>query len=91
MAKNPWLAAFLSFLVSGMGQLYAGAYKKAAVFFALEAFTTYVYLSVNEYVGGTLNLTVGILSMIDAYRTAKQVPDKKPEKQPEKQPEYRVF
>ena len=92
MAKNPWLAAFLSFLFSGLGQLYVGAVGKALAFAGLEVVTALLFIKVNEPVGWLLNLTVGVASIVDAYKSAKQTQHRKPEKQEElKQPEVRVF
>ncbi|WP_243547243.1 signal peptidase I [Pseudodesulfovibrio tunisiensis] len=34
--RRPWLAGLLSFLVSGVGQVYNGQWKKGAVLFAIE-------------------------------------------------------
>ncbi len=90
MGKNPWIAAFLSFLVAGLGQLYVGRFRRGAVFFLLELATAYLYWDVHELVGGVLNLTVGLLAIIDAFRLAKQAPVRKTEpRKPDRQ--YRVF
>jgi TM2 domain-containing membrane protein YozV len=93
MAKNPWIAAFLSFLFSGLGQLYVGAVGRALAFAALEVITAFIYLRVNEPVGWALNLIVGVASIADAYKLAKKTVTVRTEKQPEKekQPDVRVF
>ena len=73
MAKNRYLAALLSFLIAGLGQLYVGTYWKAMVFFMLESITSYLYLKDSTstlYLA--LGLIVGVASMIDAYETAKK-------------------
>ena len=47
MAKNRYLAAALSFIVGGLGQLYVGSYSKAVLFFILDVLTSYAYLNEN--------------------------------------------
>jgi len=74
MAKNPYLAAFLSFLIGGLGQIYAGRLLRGVAFFALELLTGLVYMYVNESVGLSLNLFVGLWAVVDAYRVAKKNP-----------------
>ena len=92
MAKNPYLAALLSFILAGLGQLYVGTAKKAVIFFLFELTTTYVYFSVNETACIILNLPVTILSMADAYHTAKNTRETiKEEPDMPQQPELRVF
>jgi len=93
MARNPWTAAALSLLFAGLGQLYVGAVGKALAFAALEIVTAYVYLEVNELAGMVLNLAVGVVSVIDAYSSARRARKDVDGRQEYKveQPEVRVF
>ena len=42
--RKPWLAALLSLPLAGLGHLYAGSPRGAAVFFGGELVTTLVWL-----------------------------------------------
>jgi hypothetical protein len=70
MAKNKWIAAFLSFLISGLGQLYLGFFWSALFFFTLEAITVFIYNRLPE-TGFILNIVVSFWSALHAYRKAK--------------------
>ena len=72
MAKNPWIAALLSFILAGLGQIYVGAYLLGLLFLVLEALSATIYMYVDDSVGGMFNLVVGVVSMVDAYRRAKR-------------------
>ncbi|MFH0860940.1 MAG: hypothetical protein V1921_07045 [Candidatus Altiarchaeota archaeon] len=76
-SRNPWLAAVLSFVVAGLGQLYAGRNRRALAFFALEILTAGVAYSFQGMVsdaGTVLNIAVSIVAAGDAYRIAKNMP-----------------
>jgi len=72
MAKNPLLAAFLSLLITGAGQVYVGAVWRGVAFF-LTVFTVGIFLE--PYVSFDTLMVVGvafaIVSAYDAYRLAK--------------------
>jgi len=91
MAKNPWLAAALSFLVAGLGQLYVGSVWKGLGFIILDFITAYVYLNVDEGFGFMLNLAVGVASIVDAYNGAKKTGYVEPKRSGNGHPEVRVF
>ncbi|MFH1054527.1 MAG: hypothetical protein V1744_00365 [Candidatus Altiarchaeota archaeon] len=93
MAKNPWLAAALSLLIAGLGQLYVGRVWRAVGFLVLDLATGYVYVNMNEQVGFTLNMAVTVISVVDAYRLAKKPTEEKPKEKPEQiqKQELRVF
>jgi len=64
--KNPFLAAFLSFLIGGLGQFYNGEFGKGVLFLVVEL------------VGGIFTLGVGyfivmIISVFDAYASAQNI------------------
>jgi TM2 domain-containing membrane protein YozV len=92
MAKNPWIAAFLSFLIGGLGQLYVGRIRRALTFFSLEIVTGFIWLKINDPIGYALNIIVGLVAVIDAYRIAKETQVPTPVKETQlPQQEYRVF
>jgi TM2 domain-containing membrane protein YozV len=72
--KNPWLAFILSFLITGLGQLYLKNYGRAAVFFGgtiiigviLSVYFTYDHVM---YFG----VFMAFISAWDAYRLANKI------------------
>ena len=66
--RSPLLAAALSLLVAGLGQIYNGQVLKGVIFIIIQlingALTTVL-------IGWLLLPLVGLWSMIDAYLTAK--------------------
>lgn len=88
--KNPLLAAGLNLLVAGLGQIYLGRWARGLAFLALDFATGYYYMKVDEGVGAVLNLVVGVVAVVDAYRICKA--GEKPKKPPEADgPPLRVF
>ena len=82
MPKNPWLAALLSLVMAGLGQIYSGALVRGIVFLASDLLTVYIYLYVNGSIGLILNTLVTLYSVIDAYRIARLVvPEQHEEKE----------
>lgn len=80
--KEPWLAGSLSWLLPGIGQLYAGAYFRGAM---LIVFTSFLYMfwltsliaaGTSPVVSVVLNLCVYIILPVyaceNAFRTAKR-------------------
>jgi TM2 domain-containing membrane protein YozV len=67
--RNPILAAILSLIVAGLGQIYNGQIGKGVIFIIIQlingALTTI-------FVGWILLPIVGLWAMIDAYMTAKR-------------------
>ncbi|MCK4491835.1 MAG: hypothetical protein KAU03_04370 [Candidatus Altiarchaeales archaeon] len=92
MSRNPWIAAILSLIIAGLGQLYVGRILRAGAFFAMEFTTSAVYIYVDQHIGFFLNLLVGVWAAIDAYRLAKESPTGKEELQEkeEKMPELYI-
>ncbi|MBM3309239.1 MAG: hypothetical protein FJY77_03205 [Candidatus Altiarchaeales archaeon] len=72
MAKNKWVAALLSFIICGLGQLYLGFFWSALFFFTLEVFTVMIYNRLPN-IGFALNTAVSFWSALDAYRKAKGI------------------
>ncbi|MGH3147369.1 MAG: hypothetical protein ACRDTR_16350 [Rubrobacter sp.] len=67
--RNPILAAVLSLIVAGLGQIYNGQIGKGVIFIILQlingALTTVL-------IGWILLPIVGLWAIIDAYLTAKR-------------------
>lgn len=67
--KNIWLAVILSFLITGLGQYYLGARRRAVAFFTgtllLGAILSYI-LTQDQILG--LGVVMAIISAIDAYQ-----------------------
>ena len=71
--KSPWTAVILSFLITGLGQLYLGKRKRAAVFFIGTLILGGV-LSISysqEQVMG-FGVLMAFISAIDAYMIASR-------------------
>ncbi len=64
--KSPILALLLSLIIVGLGQLYLGDTKKAAIMFGLA-----IFFSLFSF--GILWFAVAIWSAYDAYKTAKRL------------------
>ena len=69
--KKVWIAVLLSFLITGLGQFYLGAHRRAIVFFGgtLVAgfFLSYTYTQ--EQVMG-FGVVMALVSAYDAYQLA---------------------
>jgi TM2 domain-containing membrane protein YozV len=93
MAKNPWIAGSLSFIVAGLGQLYNGDIAKCGLYLILEVLTAMVYLHASQPVGAFLNISVSAASMVDAYVSArrKNAHNSEIAKEPEKTPFVKVY
>jgi len=64
VGKTPWIAAFASFFLPGVGQIYNGDNKKGALMLPLALVLVVV-------TGGLANLLLSIWSSVDAYKVAK--------------------
>jgi len=67
VGKSPGLAVFLSFLIPGVGQFYAGDSKKGGIMlgcYLLSCVLLFVYIGVAGVLG------IWVWSMIDAYNIA---------------------
>jgi TM2 domain-containing membrane protein YozV len=69
--KNVWIAVVLSFLITGLGQFYLGARRRAAAFFGgtllMGAVLSYV-LTQDQIMG--FGVVMAVISAIDAYQLA---------------------
>ncbi len=68
MSRHPGLAAVLSFIVPGLGQIYNGELAKG---FAFVAGMIVSGLLCAIFIGFFLLIAVWIWAVIDAYRTAE--------------------
>ena len=66
--RNPILAAILSFIHAGIGQIYNGQVTKGVVFIVAQAIN---WALTAVLIGWVLLPIVGLWAMIDAYVTAK--------------------
>jgi len=66
--KSPGLAAVLSFLFTGLGQIYNGQVGKAILFIVLGAISIGLMFVV---IGFILYPIIWIIGIVDAYNTAK--------------------
>ena len=69
--KNVWIAVVLSFLITGLGQFYLGARRRAVAFFGgtllMGAVLSYV-MTQDQIMG--FGVIMAIISAIDAYQLA---------------------
>jgi TM2 domain-containing membrane protein YozV len=72
--KDPAIAAILSFIITGLGQVYLGYYLRGIVLFIISALILLVlprYSSHNQ-LNFLATLVIGIIATYDAYKLAKQ-------------------
>lgn len=67
---NAILAAILSFLFPGIGQIYAGEMKKGIIFFIIFIILVALYLTFG-FIIGIIELIFAIYAAYDAYNLAK--------------------
>ena len=65
--RNPYIAAFLSLIVSGLGQIYNGEVIKGVLIIALDVITAYFYASTQIEFWYDLNILLMGLAVVDAY------------------------
>lgn len=76
--RNPLLAAILSLIIAGLGQLYLRKFFRAMVFLLLEVITAGIWIYFSSEIGVILNLLVSVIAAYDAYKLAKGI-NRKPE------------
>jgi TM2 domain-containing membrane protein YozV len=91
MGGNPWVAALLSFLISGLGQFYNKSILKGFLYLSLGLMSAGIYFFLHEPTGYLMGLLVGVASIIDAYNEAKNKTQQEPPRKPDTQPKVRVF
>ena len=67
--RNPILAAILSLIVAGLGQIYNGQISKGVIFIVIQLINGALTAVL---IGWFLLPIVGLWAMIDAYMTAKR-------------------
>ena len=72
--KDPTIAAILSFIVTGLGQVYLGYYVRGIILFVASASMLFVLprYSDNNQLNFIVTLLIGIIATYDAYRLAKK-------------------
>jgi len=70
MQKNPGIAAVLSFFITGLGQIYNGQFKKAAIFFGVMLINVLLCYIVIGFITGPITWAYGIY---DAYKSAEEI------------------
>ncbi|MBI4813814.1 MAG: hypothetical protein HY802_05830 [Methanobacterium sp.] len=72
MAKNPILAAILSFIIPGLGEIYAGKTMMGIVLVILTIILTAAIYMVTSY-AWIAYIIVWLYAIYDSYTTAKAV------------------
>jgi len=70
LAKNPGLAAVLSFFFSGLGQIYNGQILKGLLFMAVQVVNFVLAVVV---IGLLTGLVVWVWAIVDAYASAELI------------------
>lgn len=68
--KNPGIAAVLSFLLSGLGQIYNGQIGKGVAFIGIQIVNAFLTVILIGFVTG---FAVWVWSMVDAYQSAERI------------------
>ena len=71
--KNMWLAVLLSFLITGLGQVYLGKWKRGVRFFMLTLLIGFIasyYFKYEQVI--TMGALLSLISAYDAYQLAKK-------------------
>jgi len=67
--KIPGLAAFLSLIIPGLGQIYNGEILKGIVYFT----TAFLFIVIGKESATGIVAIIDIISAIDAYRSARRI------------------
>ncbi|MEN6593241.1 MAG: hypothetical protein ABFC12_08385 [Methanobacterium sp.] len=73
MAKNPILAAFLSFLLPGLGQIYVGKTVFGLVLIVLTFIISTLAIFLISFLGIIIYIIVWLYAIYDAYMSAQDV------------------
>ena len=71
--KNPTVATLLSFVITGLGQLYNGQILKGIVFFVSIVISCFLMSPFTLFVGVILAPVLWIWGMVDANSSAKRI------------------
>lgn len=69
-AKNPGLAAVLSFFYTGLGQIYNGQIAKGIAFLVIQSILLFFWWTIVLGIGAGIFWVYGIY---DAYKTAEKI------------------
>ena len=69
--KNPILAAVLSLIITGLGQLYNGDMKKAAIFFFAQMLVIIILWRISMTIGSLVSTGIWLYGIYDAYVSAQ--------------------
>jgi TM2 domain-containing membrane protein YozV len=69
--KSPGLAAVLSFLIPGLGQIYCGKIGKGILFLVLAIVSA--VLIIIFLIGIPIYIIVWVINILDAHKTAKRI------------------
>lgn len=70
--KNPWIAALLSFIISGAGQIYNGQLGKGILAFICVTLTMVLGIMGNQ-ISTVFSIILWIVWICDAYTTAQKI------------------
>jgi TM2 domain-containing membrane protein YozV len=68
--KSPGLAAVLSFLIPGLGQIYCGKIGKGILFLVLAIVSAVLIIFL---IGIPIYIIVWVINILDAHKTAKRI------------------
>ena len=71
--KNPVLAAILSFIITGLGQLYNCDVVKDIILFVAQIAVSIVLWGLLGRIGAIINLVIWIYGIYDAYTKAQAI------------------
>lgn len=71
--KNPSISVVLSFLITGLGQIYNGQIGKGVIFIVLWAISVLLMFVV---IGFVTTPILWVWGMIDAYKSAQKINEK---------------
>lgn len=75
MVKNPILAAFLSFLLPGMGQIYVGKILFGLLLILLAFVISTLTIFLISIIGIILYMILWLYAIYDAYTSAQETSD----------------
>ena len=69
--KNPIFAAVLSLIITGLGQLYNGDMKKAALLFGVQVLVALILWRISWTIGSLVSTGIWLYGIYDAYVSAQ--------------------
>ena len=69
--KNPVLAAILSFIITGLGQLYNGDVKKGVLLFVGQILVVLILWRISWTIGSLVSFGIWAYGVYDAYTSAQ--------------------